>query len=208
VSRAVRLTIAGVLLVLAIFAALLASDLRSWHDGISSGDAEYVQNPALARWSTPTILPAGLSRGILAISDQVAFRRAQRTFVPVHLLGNGFDNGYSESRARADLELVLSGLARGGDRVRAAAADNMLGILAYADTQTTGAAQPAPIERAVADFQAAVQLDPGNAAAKYNLEWIQRQLVAHGVRPGNETSAGGAKRGHKGAGGGTPGRGY
>jgi hypothetical protein len=207
VSR-VRLALAVVALVAAVFAALLASDLRSWRDGIRDGDTEYAQSPASATWNTPTILPFHLARGILGISDQIAFRRAAQTFVPVHALGNGFDNGYSESRARADLEIVLANLARGSDRTRDAAADNMLGILAFADTQTTGAAQPAPVERAVADFQSAVQLDPTNTDAKFNLEWLQRQLVAHGTRTGNTSSSGGAKRGHKGAGGGAPGRGY
>jgi hypothetical protein len=204
----VRISLAAVALVAAVFAALLASDLRSWADGIRNGDAQYAESPASATWSTPTVLPSQVARAILGISDQIAFRQAAQRFVPVHLLGNGFDNGYSESRARADLELVLAGLSRGPDRARAATADNLLGILAYADTQTTGSAQPAPVDRAVADFQAAVQLDPANTDAKFNLEWLQRQLVAHGTRSGNASSAGGAKRGRKGAGGGTPGRGY
>jgi hypothetical protein len=204
----VRIGLAAVALLAAVFAALLAADLRSWADGIRNGDTQYAESPASAAWSTPTVLPFHLARGILGISDQIAFRQAAQSFVPVHVLGNGFDNGYSESRARADLELVLAGLSRGRDRARAATADNMLGILAYADTQATGSAQPAPVDRAVADFQAAVQLDPANTDAKFNLEWLQRQLVVHGTRSGNASSAGGAKRGRKGAGGGTPGRGY
>ena len=203
-----RIAIAVVALVAAVFAALLASDLRSWQTSVRDGDIEYAQSPATARWNATTILPFHLSRGILGISDQLAFRRAARTFVPVHSLGNGFDNGYSESRERADLEIVLANLARGHDRTRDSAADNMLGILAYADTTATGSSQPAPVERAVADFQSAVQLDPSNTDAKYNLEWLQRQLVAHGARVGNTSGTGGAKRGHKGAGSGTPGRGY
>jgi hypothetical protein len=203
-----RVALAAVALVAAVFAALLASDLRSWQNGVRDGDAEYAQSPATASWKTSTILPFHFARGILGISDQLAFRRAARTFVPVHSLGNGFDNGYSESRERADLEIILANLARGDDDVRDSAADNMLGILAYADTRTTGSAQPAPVERAVADFQAAVQLDPSNTDAKFNLEWLQRALVPHGTRTGNTSSTGGAKSGHKGAGGGSPGRGY
>ena len=203
-----RLALAGVALAAAIFAALLASDLRSWHEGVRNGDALYFQNPASATWNTPTVLPFHLARGILGISDQIAFRRAAQTFVAVHTLGNGFDNGYSESRARADLEIVLTRLARGSDHSRDSAADNLLGILAYSDSQTRGAAQAAPVDRAVADFQSSVQLDPANTDAKFNLEWLQRQLLAHGSRAGNTTSSGGAKRGHKGAGGGAPGKGY
>jgi hypothetical protein len=207
VSRA-RVAIAVLALVAAIVAALLASDLRSWQSSMRNGDAEFTQNPTTATWEASTILPFHLARNILGLSDQIAFRRAARTFVPVHSLGSGFDNGYSETRERADLELILAGLSRGSDRVRDSAADNMLGILAWADTQTSGSAQPAPVERVEADFQAAVQLDPSNTDAKFNLEWLERQLVARGSRSGATSSTGGAKQGHKGAGGGAPGRGY
>ena len=203
-----RLALAGVALIAAIFAALLASDLRSWRDGVRTADTQYSQNPASATWNASTLLPFNLARGILGISDQIAFRRAAQTFDAVHALGNGFDNGFSESRARADLEIILTLIARGHDQVRDAAADNLLGILAYSDSQTRGASQPAPVDRAVAAFQSAVQLDPSNADAKFNLEWLQRQLVAHGVRAGSTASSGGAKKGRKGAGGGAPGKGY
>ena len=203
-----RIALAVVALTTAVFAALLASDLRSWQDGVRSGDARYSQNPASATWTAPTLLPSNLARGILEISDQLALRRAAQTFVAVHALGNGFDNGYSESRACADVEVVLARIARGQNHARDSVADNLLGILAYSDSQTRGATKPAPVDRAVAGFQSAVQRDPSNADAKFNLEWLQRQLVAHGVRAGSTASEGGAKHGRKGAGGGAPGKGY
>jgi hypothetical protein len=202
-----RIGIAVLALVAAVFAALLAADLRSWHDGVSNGDTEYAQSPASAAWSTPTLLPFHLARGILGISDQIAFRRAAQKFVAVHALGCGYDNCYSEGRARADLETILTNLGRGADPARDARADNLLGILAYADTRSTGATKAAPVDRAVADFQSAVQLDPANTDAKFNLEWVQRSLVTHGSRAGS-SSGNGSKNGHNGAGGGTPGKGY
>jgi hypothetical protein len=64
------------------------------------------------------------------------------------------------------------------------------------------------VERSVADFQSAVQLDPANDDAKYNLELLLRELLARGVRPGSNGSSTGPAKGHKGAGGGQPGRGY
>jgi hypothetical protein len=187
---------------------MLASDLRSWDDGIRNGDARYVQQPAAARWTATTFFPFGLTDRVLGIDDQIDFRHAAQAFGPVHLLGCGFDNCYSESRARADLETTLTALARGPNAARNSEADNLLGILAFADSQTRGAAQPAPVDRAVADFQSAVQLDPSNAGAKFNLEWLLRQLAAHGVRSGATQGSGDAKTGRKGAGGATPGRGY
>lgn len=203
-----RLALAVVALAAAVFSALLASDLRSWQDGVRNGDARFVQDPGSATWNPPTQLPFTLARGILDISDQLAFRQAAQTFVAVHALGRGFDNGISAARARGALAVVLADIARGPDRARDSAADNLLGILAFSDSQTRGASQPAPVDRAVAAFQSAVQLDPANADAKFNLEWLLRQLVAHGVRSDSAASQTLAAKGHKGAGGGLPGKGY
>ncbi len=207
-TRGWRIALAAVMLVAAVFLALLASDVRSWQNDLRNGDARFVQQPTSASWNPQTLLPSGVTRGLLGISDQVALRRAVQTFVAVHALGNGFDNGFSEARARADVEIMLTRLARGHDRARDSLADNLLGILAFSDSQTHGTSQPAPVERAVAAFQSAVQLDPTNADAKFNLEWLQRQLVARGVRSGGSASQSSAAKGHKGTGGGLPGKGY
>ena len=126
----------------------------------------------------------------------------------VKAAGNGLDNGYSESRARGELEAELAELAQGSNRVRDAEADNLLGILAFLDSQENGPSAPAPVDRSVGDFQAAVQMDPANEDAKFNLEWLLRELLAHGERSGSNASSSGPAKGHTGAGGGTPGRGY
>jgi len=203
-----RLALATLALVAAVFAALLASDLRAWHGAVAAGDRSFVQHPAAARWRPSTLLPAWLSRGLLGISDDLAYRRALQAFVAVERAGCGIDNCYSESQRRTSLELTLSNLARGADRARASVLDNLLGILAYADSQQRGASQPAPIDRSVADFQAAVQLDPTNETAKFDLEWLLHRLAARGVRPGGTSGQGGPAKGHRGAGGGVPGKGY
>jgi ribosomal protein S18 acetylase RimI-like enzyme len=203
-----RLLVAAVALAAAIFAALFASDLRSWQGAVRDGDLRFTQAPTAAGWNASTVLPAGLSRDLLGISGQLALRRAARAFVAVQALGNGFDNGYSESRKRADLEVALTNLARSPDHRRDSAADNLLGILAFADSQQTGASAPAPVERSTADFQSAVQLDPTNEDAKFNLEWLLHELAPHGTRGGGTGSSAGPAKGHKGAGGGLPGKGY
>ena len=114
--------------------------------------------------------PAVRSRfGSSASPSQLRYRRAVQSFVQVEAAGNGFDNGYSESQARGALETVLTGLGNGPNRRRYFEAENMLGILTFADSRQRGASAPAPVERSVAAFQAAVQLDPSNVAAKFNL---------------------------------------
>jgi hypothetical protein len=204
-----RLAVAVAALVVAVLAALLAADLRSWKSAVSAGDVEYAQNHVTAHWRADTTFPAGFSRGLLGISQQLAFRRAASSFAIVRTLGNGVDNGYSESQRRAALEVVLTNLASGSDRTRDSIADNMLGVLAYQDSRQSGPSAPAPIDRSVADFEAAVELDPTNEDAKFNLEWLRHELAPHGTRGGGTSGQGGpAKNGRKGAGGGVPGKGY
>jgi len=206
--RGTRLACVIVLLAAAVFAALLAADLRSWRDAIRSGDVQFSQRHAGATWAASTTLPFDPALRILDLSDQLAFRRAAQRFVTVEAAGNGVDNGYSESQARGNLETVLTRLSEGRNRRQSAQADNLLGILAFADSQRQGPGGPAPVERSVSDFQAAAQLDPENDDAKLNLELLLRKLVARGVRPGSAGSNGGPGKGHKGAGGGLPGSGY
>ena len=206
--RPTRLVLAVVLLAAAVVAVLLAADLRSWNDAVHAGDAEYARDPGSAAWSAATVLPFDPALRILGLSDQLAFRRAATTFTQLVAQGNGVDNGYRESLARGSLETVLTGLANGSDHRVDSDAENMLGILAFADSQQLGPNAPAPVERSVAAFQAAVQLDPTNEAAKYNLELLLHTLVAKGVRTGSSSTSGGPSKGHRGAGGGLPGRGY
>jgi hypothetical protein len=205
---AVRVALALVLLALAAFVILLAVDLRAWQGAVRSGDTRYVQAPGTASWAASTVVPFRLGERILGLQGQLAFRRAAQSFVVVKAAGNGLDNGYSESRARGELEAELAELAQGSNRVRDAEADNLLGILAFLDSQENGPSAPAPVDRSVGDFQAAVQMDPANEDAKFNLEWLLRELLAHGERSGSNASSSGPAKGHTGAGGGTPGRGY
>jgi len=203
-----RLLVAVAALSGAIFAALVASDLRAWDDAVAAGDRSVAAHPAGARWSPATVLPQALSRDLLGLSDDLAYRHAVQDFVAVQRAGCGVDNCYSESLARTSLELRLANLARRADSTRGSALYNLLGILAFADSQQHGASRPAPVERSLADFQAAVQLDPANDDAKFNLEWLLRRLAARGVRPGGTSGQSGPARGHKGAAGGVPGRGF
>jgi hypothetical protein len=206
--KAARIAFAAVLLVLAVAAALLAADVRNWQSAVRTGDLRFIQNPGYAEWSATPLLPGDPARGLLEIGSQLAFRNTVKEFTTVEAEGQGFDNGYSESRDRAAVEAVLTTLAAGPNKLRDSEADNLLGILAYADSKQTGPYAPSPVERSQSDFQAAASLDPENADAKFNLEWLMRQLVAHGSRSGANGSTGAPKKGHNGAGGGVPGKGY
>ena len=202
-----RLASAVALLAVAAILACLAADVLDWRDAIRSGDRELARNAAGATWTANALLPADPACALLCLGLPLWFRAAEQFFSAVQRAGQGYDNGLTETQTRGELESELAQLAQSRNHAIASAADNLLGILAFADTSQTGASPPAPIDQSVADFQAAVRLDPTNADAKFNLEVLLRQLIAKGVRPG-PSNAGGASRGNKGAGGGLPGRGY
>jgi hypothetical protein len=206
--RARRLAVAVALLALAALLALLASDVLHWRHALRSGDREFAGNAAGATWNASTVLPLDPARGLLGLDVPLRFRAAEQSFAAVQAAGAGYDNGLSETRSRGELEAQLAALARSRDRAIASAADNLLGILTFTDSSQAGPVAPAPVDQSVADFQAAVRLDPANVDAKFNLELLLRQLLAKGVRPGAGSSSGGPARGHRGAGGGLPGTGY
>ncbi|HEY3922077.1 MAG TPA: hypothetical protein VGL76_08175 [Gaiellaceae bacterium] len=203
-----RVVAAVVLLALAVVAGLLAADLRSWRSAIESGDVRFAQQPAAARWQANTALPFDPAFHIIGLSGQLAFRRAEKRFVAVSAEGNGVDNGFRESAARGALETVLTRLARSSDSFQASAADNLLGALTFLDSTQKGPSGPAPVERSEADFEAAVQANPANEDAKFNLELLLRELIAKGSRRGSNNSSGGPAKGNRGGAGGLPGRGY
>ena len=63
-------------------------------------------------------------------------------------------------------------------------------------------------DRARSTFEAAIRRDPGNTAARYNLELLLRRTRATSTRQGPGNGSGALGHGRRGAGSGTPGRGY
>jgi hypothetical protein len=205
--RTVRLIAAALLLGAAFVLAALAADVLHWREAMRTGDRAFARDPAGATWSPSTVLPASVARDVLGLEVPLRFRAAQQAFAGLQSTPS-YDNGLSESQTRGALEAELAGLARSHDHAIASEADNLLGILAFADSKQSGPIAPAPVDQSVADFQTAIRLDQLNADAKFNLERLLNELRAHGVRVGPDASAGGPAKGHRGAGGGLPGRGY
>jgi hypothetical protein len=186
----------------------LAIDVIHWRDSMRAGDRRLAASPARATWTPSTAYPPGLGRRLLGLGTALELRHAMQRFAAVRAAGTGYDNGLLESQSRGELEATLSGLAQARDYRIASVADNLLGILAFSDATPTGPIAPAPVDQSVADFQAAIRLDPSNTDAKFNLERLLHELIARGVRRGPGANAPGRAKGHRGASGGLPGRGY
>jgi hypothetical protein len=201
-------------LVLAVAAALLASDVRSWQQTLKSDDALLPAAPKLVTWRPQTHL-SSLAEHVLGGSDDVELRRAIALFlasvdIPVRL-----DNAQQVAIARGRAEQALAAVARKSDNVRASQAETLLGVLVFTDVgpsndpfeETTGI-DPDQAQASLTDFNDAVRADPNNALAKYDLELVLRVLLAQGIRVGAGQQTGAGATGRRGAGGGVPGNGY
>ena len=108
---------------------------------------------------------------------------------------------------RGAAEAALADVAASNDApAHASQAFDLLGILAFSDS--TSGRRATPVERSLAAFDNAVRRDPGNTAAKYNLELLLRLLEAEGERRGPNPAPGPRGSGRRGAGTGSPGQGY
>jgi hypothetical protein len=199
-----RFALAALLAAAAVLAALLASDVRASRSAIARGDALYAAAPSRADWRADTRV-GGVAEYLLGSGDDVRFRRALQEYVNASKLRLRLDNAVDVESARGGAQDALEPFARSHDRRRAARAMTLLGILAFR-ASASGAAQ-SQIDAALADFTDAVRADPSNEAAAYDLELLLRLTAARGSRiePGQ---GGGFGRGHRGAGGGSPGSGY
>ena len=200
--------IPAVLLVAAALLALLAADVRAQRDALDAGDARYAATPGRATWAASSRLPGGADRRLLAIDDDVRAREAIRTFRATAYRRGRLDNASEVAAARADAEVALAAVARSRDAAKASQALTLLGILAYGDFARGGRNSAGLADAAISYFDGAVRLDPGNEAAKYDLELALKALTARGVRIGPGSGAGIGPTGRRGAGGGVPGHGY
>jgi hypothetical protein len=203
-----RIALAAGLVALAVLLALLATDLRAWRETLRADDLRFrSERGSTPAWTASMALPSRLSRGLLGVDDDRALRRAVAAFRSAEEAQGGFETGFVRRHLRGDAEATLNEVVGSGNPAQAAQASDLFGVLAFADA-TTGRRSAAPVERSQSAFENAVRLDPGNVAAKYNLELLLRLIQARGQRIGANPAPGAGGGGQRGAGSGTPGRGY
>ena len=164
---------------------------------------------ASALWKPSEVVPGGIARRLLAVDDDILFRRAVRGILLSHPEAPGFsDPEYvvHRSEATAWLTDVVQG---DDDATRRSRAANLLGVLSFGDAIADYENRGKLLASASGRFRQAVALDPANADAKYNLETVlatSRGLDLAESGGGTNPSPGG--KGSRGAGAGDPGSGY
>lgn len=166
---------------------LLAADVQTWQRTLRDDDVAALDGAGSARWQADTTLPFGAARRVLAVDDDIAFRRAvtlfRRAQAPAQI------DRTAPTDVRVTAQAALARIVHSDrDRRRASAAANLLGVLALIDATSGTTGSATPIERSVFELQEAVRLDPDNEQAKANLELVYQ------VASGQATVRGGAGR--------------
>ena len=205
-GRRIAGLVAGVgLLALSLVLVLLAADVLRVQRALEHGDSRFGPVAGgVGMWEADTTLPAGVAERVLGVDDDMAYRTAVQRFrlaqprQPVQQ--------FSQLTVRAGADRRLAAAIREEDDPQRRAALHLLrGGLALEESRLGSDSGP-PIRRAVTQFRLAVELDPTNVDAQYDLELALRLLARSG-----DTSGGSGERAAtpaSGAGAGTAGRGY
>jgi len=175
---ALAVVLAGIAAVLVLFAA----DTRAWQSAVRRDDMRFralPNHPAL--WKPSTILPGDPASAALGTSDTLAWRTALQSFWSTRIGANPeAQEDLPRLRATAQLKLLRL-MSKGKTAQERSGAANLLGVLVIATPVSAGSqmAQLQVIRQSIDYFQQAIALDPGNVAAKQNLE-----LLLRATRPG------------------------
>jgi hypothetical protein len=178
VTRARLVRAAAVLALMpAVLLAVLAVDLLRWERSLAKQDLRFSASPQGARFSQPpALLPFGVVERMLGGEDDLAFRAQLQGFARVR---PGATNNLNDPylKLRGETQLGLAQLSRvDPDPARRSRAANMIGVVALDNRLAPQDPQALAdlVNGAISSFRNAVEIDPSNADAKFNLEQALR----------------------------------
>jgi len=195
---------------LAAFLVVLATDVWRWGDAVRADDVRYRAAPSAGDlWDPGALVPLAVARKSLALGDDLAFRRAVRAM----RLGKLEDTRSFDTEVliqRAEAQAQLEAIAAGdGDLTRRSRAMTLVGVILLATPVTASEEQRAALKAAVRHLRTAIELDPDNNDAKFNLEFALRQRSAGlSARGGAAPNPAGTPNTSRGAATGSSGSGY
>jgi hypothetical protein len=187
-------------LLLGVALALLALDIRRWNERLDAASVRWTVDAS----KVSQTVPLGAARRLLGIDDDLRWHETLRVFRLAGLRSD-FRTPFQQSlQSEAEFHLARVMETEDDDRRRSLAA-TLRGIVAF-ESGRIGSDRGPALRRSVAEFQKAIELDPANDVAKYNLELTLR-LLRSGP-PARRRGRG--RRSDLGAGAGTrtPGSGY
>jgi hypothetical protein len=190
-----------VLLGLAAAFAFLATDVRGWQGKLQRDDVRFTLRPyQQGLWRSPATLPGDPAEHLVGLDSALAFRHALQLFW-LSQVGVAHVSSGSVTVTRVDtenaLQAIVDGARTGAERSIAA---NLLGVMTITTPAADNATQVQTLERATGYFKQAVMADPGNYAAKVNLELVLRLQRPFKTRFGADARGGFGTGGSHGAG--------
>ena len=210
VRRAVLVAAVAGCALLSLFSVFLAVDVVRSHEALASGDDDYVSAPKRGSlWESGGLGASTISRKVLGVDDDLRFREAVRA-LRLSQRDEPTDASPEAILRRAKAQKLLQDVSTSDPDVRRRSrALSLLSVLMLS-TPAADQEERATTQRvALANLQKAIEIDPTNDEAKYNLEAVLRrragvQQVQGGPSP-NPSSGQGQSRG---AATGPPGKGY
>ena len=190
--RALGWAAVAAMFALAVVLTLLAADVLRWRGHIERADLRILAGGGQI-WTADTRLPGDPAADLLAVHDDVQFRRALQLF--------RFGNPRRPARNQEDLNIRMAADTRLADvaedhpdaPVRSRAA-MLRGLLALETARGEPLEAETNLRRALTELRTAIRLDDGNADAKYDLELVMRLLrTVEEESPGS--GGGGRQRG-------------
>ena len=192
--RAIGWAAVAAMFAAAAFLTVLAADVLRWRGHIERADLR-VGSGSTQIWRADERVPGDLASRLLAVDDDVQFRRALQLF----RLGNP----RRPARNQHDLNVRLAADARLADvaethpdaAIRSRAA-MLRGLLALETARGEPLRADVNLRRALTELRNAIKLDGGNTDAKYDLELVMRLLRAvEEESPGGQQGGGGGDEG-------------
>jgi hypothetical protein len=210
VRRVVPLVAAAVCAALAVGLALVAIDAARWRDALPTGDVRYRVAPEdEGLWDPGELAPLGVTKKAVGVEDDLEFRSAVRAMRGARLdepILTDPELALRRQDAQSRLEAIVTG---DMDPVRRSRAANLLGALGLARLTSDSQDRAATIVSVLSNLRLALELDPTNDDAKYNLELaLARSSGVELAEGGGGANPAPGGTGVKGAGAGDPGTGY
>jgi hypothetical protein len=202
-GRILRAAAAVLCLAAAVFLVLIALDARAWGTRIAGDDLRFRHRTLGAHlWQRTDLAPFGAARSLLGIDDDLLYRRGLLAFRVGRPREPLFVQAVTTQRIRAQIALEKY-YNESHDARRKAQAANLIGVLGFAAATLDAGQRATFLNDAIPSFEHAMQLEPGNEDAYYNLELALDQLkeageqqAGSGQRVGGTGGAGLRNAGH------------
>jgi hypothetical protein len=199
-SFSTRTLLAVALVGVAVFLALAGFDVLRWRGEFERGQVAVAARSAdPSVWEPGTVLPRGVSKWMLGAGEGIAYARAVQQYeLARRSRGAGFLQNPILPRAQQSLLEFGQAEHPAVDRSHAL---TMYGVLLYGGMSAQDVSVVTMLERTIEQFRKAIELDPNNAAAKYDLEHMLRLAGAAGGAASVGPPPGRGPRGQRAAGG-------